>query len=432
MKKTSAGILIAALAAWVLPGAGSLAGYQAHAATAQSQTSSTIAGYIWASSTLYEAGYDYGAWQTQDYDLSTTWTEGVPGVGYGESLFMETDPYTVITGGVICPGYYASEDLFFKNAAPTRIYIQTGSQEAYLDVTDYANTYHYSGFDGYHFRFSEPLVSTGSVTMTIVGVRKGWKYEDTCISELRLEGYKATPETVPYVDMSTPHVSLVLPWDGEEGSEYPADGYWGDMYLNPDGIGGDGLGPDEIDEYTTDPSYLDGEITERLRGFADTLYELHCEHQYAKELEIQAEDLYSYSHAYVLNWYQAEADDERIMYQGQYNYAYEEDLEEIVQELFDTQTPAEDVQALCDYFGAVRQGEMIRMNASGNVWNNETFYLGAPADVGEMMGRTLLIGSVMEYNPNVQGYVHVTNYHAYFKQDPYDPDIFRFDSLYVG
>ena len=75
------------------------------------------------------------------------WTEGAPGTGYGESLYMETDPYTVITGGVICTGYYASEDLFYKNAAPTRIYIQTGNQEAYLDVTEYANTY-YSGFEG--------------------------------------------------------------------------------------------------------------------------------------------------------------------------------------------------------------------------------------------------------------------------------------------
>ena len=343
MKKTSAGILTAAFAVWVLPAIGFFTGWQtwqAQAATTQTQQSSTIAGYIWASSTLYEAGYDYGAWRAQDYDVSTTWTEGVPGVGYGESLYMETDPYTVITGGVICPGYYANEDLFFKNAAPTRIYIQTGNQEAYLDVTTYANTY-FGGFEGYHFRFDEPLVSTGSVTMTIVGVREGWKYEDTCISELRLEGYKASPETVPYVDMSTPHVSLVLPWDGQNGSAYPADGYstdgyWGDMYLNPDGIGGDGRGPDEIygytqdpnqtGTYTVDPSYLDGEITERLRGFADTLYELHCEHQYAKELEIHAKDLYSYSHAYVLNWYQSKVRDERIMYQGQYNYAYEEYL----------------------------------------------------------------------------------------------------------
>ena len=451
MKRTSAGLLIAALAAWVLPGAGLLAGDQAQAATGQQPSSSTVAGYIWASSTLYEEGYDYGAWQTQDYDVTTTWTEGAPGTGYGESLYMETDPYTVITGGVICTGYYASEDLFYKNAAPTRIYIQTGNQEAYLDVTEYADTYD-SGFEGYHFRFDEPLISTGSVTMTIVGVRNGWKYEDACISELRLEGYKASAETVPYVDMSTPHVSLVLPWDEGNADEYSTEGSWGDMYSNPDGIGGDGRGPDEVygytqdpsetngytqdpnqtGTYTSDPSYLDGEVVERLRGFADTLYELHCEHQYAKELEIHSEDLYSYSHAYVLNWYQAKVRDERIMYKGQYNYTYEEYLKEIVQELFETQTPAEDVQALCDYFGAVREGEMIRMNAAGNVWNNETFYLREPADAGDMMGRTLLIGSVMEYNPNAQGFVHATNYHAYFKQDPYDPNIFRFDELYVG
>ena len=126
-----------------------------------------VPGYIMASSTLIEPGYDHSAWLVQDYDTSTAWTEGAPGNGLGESLYMETDRYAVITGGVICTGYCRSEDLFYKNGAPTRIYIHTGNQEAYLDVTQDANTYQY-GYGGFHFRFDEPLVSDGSVTMTIV------------------------------------------------------------------------------------------------------------------------------------------------------------------------------------------------------------------------------------------------------------------------
>ena len=108
-----------------------------------------------------------------------------------------------------------------------------------------------------------------------------------------------------------------------------------------------------------------------------------------------------------------------------------EDLKEIVGELFETQTQQEDVQALCDYFGAVREGEMIRMNAAGNNWS-DTYYLRDPAGAGFEQGKTVLIGAVMEYNPGSQGYIHTKSYHAIFTQDPYDADVFRFDGLYVS
>ena len=339
-----------------------------------------VPGYIMASSTLIEPGYDHSAWLVQDYDTSTAWTEGAPGNGLGESLYMETDRYAVITGGVICTGYCRSEDLFYKNGAPTRIYIHSGNQEAYLDVTQDANTYQY-GYEGFHFRFDEPLVSDGSVTMTIVGVRDGWKWEDACISELRLEGYQATADTVPDYSGQTPP--------------------------------------------------LDGETVERLRAFADTVYKIQTQHTGTEDVEITEDGLYSFTHAGVLNWYQAKVRDERISYQGEFNYAYEEDLKEIVSELFETQTPQEDVQALCDYFGAVREGEMIRMNAAGNNWS-DTYYLRDPAGAGFEQGKTVLIGAVMEYNPGSQGYIHTKSYHAIFTQDPYDADVFRFDGLYVS
>ena len=380
-----------------------------------------VPGYIMASSTLIEPGYDHSAWLVQDYDTSTAWTEGAPGNGLGESLYMETDRYAVITGGVICTGYCRSEDLFYKNGAPTRIYIHSGNQEAYLDVTQDANTYQY-GYEGFHFRFDEPLVSDGSVTMTIVGVRDGWKWEDACISELRLEGYQATADTVPDYSGQTPHVSLVLPTD---------DGEWSDPFNNPDGLGADGRDPGETDGYTQDPEALDGETVERLRAFADTVYKIQTRHTGTEDVEITADGLYSFTHAGVLNWYQAKVRDERISYQGEFNYAYEEDLKEIVGELFETQTQQEDVQALCDYFGAVREGEMIRMNAAGNNWS-DTYYLRDPAGAGFEQGKTVLIGAVMEYNPGSQGYIHTKSYHAIFTQDPYDADVFRFDGLYVS
>jgi hypothetical protein len=76
-----------------------------------------------------------------------------------------------------------------------------------------------------------------------------------------------------------------------------------------------------------------------------------------------------------LNWYQAKVRGGRIFYQGAFNYAYGEDLKEIAGELFETQTPQDDVQALCDYFGAEREGEMIRpmpmySGLTACMWNN--------------------------------------------------------------
>jgi hypothetical protein len=212
----------------------------------------------------------------------------------------------------------------------------------------------------------------------------------------------------------------------------PADeGEWGDAFHNPDGLGKDGREPGETDGYTQDPEALDGETIERLRACADTIYKIQTQHAGAYDVEITAEDLYSFTHAGVLNWYQAKVRDARISYQGTFHYAYEEDLKEIVGELFETQTPQEDVQALCDYFGAVHEGGMIRLNAAGNDWN-DTYYLREPAGAGFEQGKTVLIGAVMEYNPGSQGYIHTKSYHAIFTQDPYDANVFRFDGLYVG
>ena len=373
-----------------------------------------VPGYLYASSTLDEPGYDHSVWRLQDYDLSTDWSEGVEGPGYGESIYLETDRNMVITGGMICPGYYKSEDLFYQNGAPSRIYIHTGSQEAYLDVTEYAESYE-PDFEGFHFLFDEPLVSDGLVTMTIVGVRSGWKYADTCISEFRLEGHQAAEGEVPYDDGSHPHVSEIIP-------DY-------DFVYNPEGLGSDGRGPDEY--FSGDAAYLDEETKSRLTAFGSALYKLHCGHANPESKVISSEDLYSYSRAYMLNWYQSQIEDDRIWSSGNYHYAYAEDLKNIVDELFKNASPEEDVQALCDYLSGGREGELIRMNGSGSAWDAGTFHLEYPVDAGEIQGRTLLMGNVMTYDPASGGYVRYSPYYLYFEQDPYAPAVFRFDMLYA-
>ena len=87
-----------------------------------------------ASSVLYEPGYDHSAWCIDDDDLTTAWMEGADGHGNGEYVDIYTDPYTVVTGGIIYPGFYQDEDLFYKNNAPKMLYIRAGEQ-FYSDET---------------------------------------------------------------------------------------------------------------------------------------------------------------------------------------------------------------------------------------------------------------------------------------------------------
>ncbi len=147
---------------------------------------------ITASSTLSGGGYD--SWNLWDYDTSTAWVEGVPGNGIGEYVTFTVPEGTVITGGVIRPGYTKSYDLFFKNAAPQMMRFEVDMDARSLDLSDYVWNYN-DCLGGIDFTFNTPLTSSGSVWAFIDSVRGGNTYEDTCISELRLYGYSSDTNT---------------------------------------------------------------------------------------------------------------------------------------------------------------------------------------------------------------------------------------------
>ena len=138
-----------------------------------------------ASSTLYEAGFSHDVSNVYDYDLSTAWVEGVNGNGIGEFVDLFFPAGTVITGGTIYPGYYKNQDIFEKNSAVSRIQVQSGSQIYEIDTSAGANSYRYDS--GVHFTLPEPIFCDGTLRVKILDVRAGWKYTDTCISELRME-----------------------------------------------------------------------------------------------------------------------------------------------------------------------------------------------------------------------------------------------------
>ena len=379
---------------------------------------------VGASSTLQEPGYNHDPWVIQDDDLSTAWMEGADGNGLGEYLSIYTTQYTVITGGVIYPGFYINADLFYKNNAPTRLYFRTDSQEAYLDVTEYATTWQ-DNFGGYHFVFSEPLVSDGTVRVTIVGVREGWLYDDVCISELHLEGYQGNAWDMPDSSDGQPHASIALPAD--EFADQSDDGSFSDQ----SGLSYDGLAYHE-QFFTTEPEFLDIDTQKQLASFACALYRMHCHYQAPRTMTLSADQLYSYSRAYMLNWYQSHISDERITSGGSSHYAYKSDLMDILHELFQSPPAGNDLDTFISTFAVSVNGQRICMDGAWDAGSSAGFSLSDPLWTDVVDGRTRLTGNVLKYNAAVGSDEYVMPYYAYFIQDEENPHLFRFDELVVG
>ena len=172
------------------------------------------------------------------------------------------------------------------------------------------------------------------------------------------------------------------------------------LYLDPDGIGGDGLGPDESPEYENF-KYLDGGRAMMLVSFASALDQMQCHFEKAENKTIQSRKLYSYSHAYMLHWYQYNSNDSRIFSDGLHHYASEEDLQKILQELFnglDAQTAKGDVEYFCEKYALGRGSGEVMMEAVGDYGDAGRFYLEDPYDVQLAGDRILLMGNVVEYS----------------------------------
>ena len=146
---------------------------------------------IEASSILREEGFNHSPYNMFDGDYSTCWTEGAYGIGLGETCDFYFDSSFVITGFSILPGFYKSESLFSQNGAPTEIEFRCGDHGQAFDLSFAAYEYGSGGEEGWvSYDFYDPFpMKEGGLRVTINDVREGWKYEDTCITELRFYGY---------------------------------------------------------------------------------------------------------------------------------------------------------------------------------------------------------------------------------------------------
>lgn len=132
-----------------------------------------------ASSTLGTDGINtYDPENVLDDDPSTCWSEGVNGVGVGESITLSGDGEKLFSGFRIRNGYQKSNAVYINNARPMEIEVQVDGK-AVMTVTPSTNSS--NKVDTYSL--PEPTVGT-SITFVIKKAVVGDRYDDTSISEI--------------------------------------------------------------------------------------------------------------------------------------------------------------------------------------------------------------------------------------------------------
>lgn len=120
----------------------------------------------------------------------TAWVEGVDGVGDGESITLHLKTATEIWGIDFLNGYFASAELYDKNGKVNKVMLDFGNN---VVIQESLPVYAVSNFEegtamyeyGTFIELNEP-VTTDTIVITIMGAESGDKYDDTCISEIKV------------------------------------------------------------------------------------------------------------------------------------------------------------------------------------------------------------------------------------------------------
>ena len=310
---------------------------------------------IYASSTLYEEGYDHSVWNLLDFDTTTDWAEGASGFGYGEYLEFTFPMNTVLKAVNCAPGFLKTENLFFRNGAPSRLTFACGDMSTELDYSAYTTVY--EPMDWAYLELKTPLLVTGPVRVTISDVREGSYYEDTCISELHFWGYA-----------------------GKEPEEA------------------------ELSTYQM----------RELSSLASHLYRFHTKEQLLP-MSLGPQNMTEEDYAFGLYWYQYNMLDDRISYDGDgENVARMSDLYQIVSELF--MGGMEDAFSLFQEEYVLWQdgSGFAHMNGTGDFGDAGSFVFDDVYSDGMEGDRLCLKGSIKEYSPYTGDYEYSKNFRAYF------------------
>lgn len=131
---------------------------------------------IYATSSLPENDMVHVPERMLDQNKATAWIEGADGLGIHESVTICFEEEGLITIFDICPGFQKSKDLYLKNSRPAKIRLTFADGSTFEQVV--------MDVIGEHsLNLKEPVV-TDRVTITILEVYEGTKYQDTAISEI--------------------------------------------------------------------------------------------------------------------------------------------------------------------------------------------------------------------------------------------------------
>ena len=388
-------VLITAVTLGLAAGAGTAAAADADWLTPQE---------IKASSQLHEAGYSYDPWYVYDQDPVSAWVEGSGGYGTGEYLEFSFPAGTVLTGGIVSPGFCKNGDLFDKNSAPSSLLISSGSMSVTLDVSTYAASYSASS-SGYLFTLPQPLTCDGVVRVTIQDVREGWKYADTVISEMRFQGYDGSA------------AGTAASGGTESGST--ASG----------GTDAASAQPVKSIEEMTD------EDRDTLKGIAYWAYRHHSGFgtSQAENSALTAEDLSAEDKAFVLYWFQYFQKDKRIYRSSspEYNEARKTDLAEIMDEIYGP-GQEEAMQVFWSDYVISGDDSIVRMNGTGDFGDAGGYYFDQCSMEMTDDGRLKLVGDVQQYNYETSGYHSDKKYVVFFRvSQPGVLGQYQFDSVQV-
>lgn len=133
-----------------------------------------------ATSTLDDQhGNSYGANNVLDENKSTCWAEGVNGDGTGQKITITCDKPVLIDTIVIDNGYCKSSDLFYDN---NRVkLLKFTFDDSRSEIVQFSD-----GFENARRDYSPSVKSASKITVEILEVFNGEKYNDTCISGITI------------------------------------------------------------------------------------------------------------------------------------------------------------------------------------------------------------------------------------------------------
>ena len=109
----------------------------------------------------------------------TAWSEGAKGAGVGEWIELSPEVPKPLAAIEMDPGYFKSEELFQANTRPKKVRVELNGEHSFTAMVQDARVTCHIPIQGY----SKPVKT---IRMTFQEVWPGKKYEDLCVSAIRL------------------------------------------------------------------------------------------------------------------------------------------------------------------------------------------------------------------------------------------------------